>query len=189
MNPAHLKGGVFQVKLQRNSKLRMVVVPMVDMITKEVLDVGESRYKPQYPYIPCLCCGMCCMGYRVCLSLAEARRIAEGLGVAWHEFQDRYVTKCWTGADSFYLRQCDGVCVFLKQRGSHRTVCLIHSFRPSACREWTPSLYRRQCQVGLTRHWGLRVSSSGEIQGPEEKLQDFRSFWGSLDGRETDADL
>jgi len=163
---------------------------MDEVIAEGLLQGGERRYKQGDLFIPCFRCGMCCTGYRVRLSLIEARRIAEGLGVAWHEFQDRYVDRRWLGADSFYLRQRDGACVFLKQRGSHKTTCLIHSFKPSSCREWAPSLYRRQCQTGLSRHWGLTVSSSGQLQGPEEKLREFRSFLESLMiGGETDADL
>ena len=59
--------------------------------------------------------------------------------------------------------------------------CLVHPFRPSSCRDWTPSLCFRDCQAGLTKHWGLSLSSSGRLQGPEEKLRDFHSFLESLE--------
>ena len=152
------------------------------IISKGDLNGSESQQKPPYSHIPCLQCGICCEGYLVRLSLIEARCIADGLGIEWRHFQNKFVTECWPGANSFYLNQRDGVCVFLKPSGVHGTVCLVHSFKPSACREWTPSLSRRQCRAGLNRYWGLTVDSTGELRGSEDKLQDFRSFWESRDG-------
>ena len=163
---------------------------MVDIITRGALDCDGDLYKLQSPYIPCLKCGMCCKGYLVRISLIEAKRIADGLGIAWRYFQNRYVTECWDGADSYYINQCDGVCVFLKPSGIRSTVCLVHSFKPSACLEWTPSLSRRQCKSGLVRYWGLTVDHTGELIGPEERLREFHSFLESLAaGGETDANL
>jgi hypothetical protein len=100
-------------------------------------------------FIPCLHCGMCCTGYQVQLSLIEARRICDGLGLSWYTFLGNYIEPYWTGADSFLLCQQDRVCVFLKHTNElYKTICLIHVRKPSACREWTPSLYRRECQAG-----------------------------------------
>jgi Fe-S-cluster containining protein len=67
--------------------------------------------------------------------------------------------------------------VFLEQvKGSNKTSCLIHNVKPMACLEWTPSLYRRECQEGLVKYWSLTVSPSGQLEGSEEKLRDFNSF-------------
>ena len=133
------------------------------------------------PFIPCLRCGVCCTRYQVRLDLIEARRICEGLGLSWYTFLGNYIKPHWTGVDSFLLRQQDGVCVFLKHTNEpHRTICLIHAWKPSACREWTPSLYRRECQQGLLRCWGLTVTPEGELRGSEEGIQRFQLFMESL---------
>lgn len=133
------------------------------------------------PFILCLRCGMCCIRYQVQLDLIEARRICDGLGLSWYTFLGNYVEPHWMLANSFLLRQQDGVCVFLKHTNEpHRTICLIHAWKPSACREWTPSLYRRECQEGLLKHWGLTVTPEGELQGSDEKIQRFQLFMESL---------
>ena len=133
------------------------------------------------PFIPCLRCGVCCSRYQVQLNLSEARRICDGLGLSWYTFLGNYVERRWPGADSFLLRQQDGKCVFLKNTNEpHRTICLIHAWKPSACREWTPSLYRRECQEGLLKQWGLMVTPEGDIRGCDEEIQSFQLFMESL---------
>jgi len=133
------------------------------------------------PYVPCLRCGVCCTRYPVRLDLSEARCICDGLGLSWYTFLGDYIEPRWTGTDSFLLRQQDGVCVFLKHTNEpHRTVCLIHAWKPSACREWTPSLYRRECQEGLLRCWGLTVTPQGDVRGSEEGIQHFQLFLESV---------
>ncbi|MDP2953961.1 MAG: hypothetical protein Q8O76_11680, partial [Chloroflexota bacterium] len=44
-------------------------------------DLGE-------PFRVCFQCGECCSRYQVRLTLVEARRIADALGIAWHQFLD-----------------------------------------------------------------------------------------------------
>lgn len=133
------------------------------------------------PMIICFRCGVCCTKYQVRLSLIEGRRIADELGLAFDEWLERYVDKYWQRPDSFLLRQRNGACVFLKQvKGSNKTCCLIHNMKPTACWEWTPSLYRKECQEGLAKYWNLTISPSGQPEGSEEKLRDFRSFLNSL---------
>ena len=132
--------------------------------------------------IPCFRCGVCCSKYQVRLNLAEARRIADVLGVDWQELRDKYLDCRWPGTQSFLLRQESGACVFLRRESDERkTSCLIHPFRPSSCREWTPDLFRRECQAGLSKLWGLKVNASGQIEGSAEKFQDFYSFLDSLE--------
>jgi hypothetical protein len=140
-------------------------------------DGGRDRCVKWDPFIPCLRCGVCCTKYQVQLDLIEARRICHGLGLSWYTFLGNYIEPHWTRADSFLLRQQDGVCVFLKRTNEpYRTTCLIHAWKPSACREWTPSLYRRECQEGLLRCWGLIVTPQGEIQGSDERIRHFQLF-------------
>jgi len=131
--------------------------------------------------IVCFRCGVCCIRYQVCLTLVEARRIADHLGLPLMLFLERYVDHHWYGLESFLLRQHDGACTFLERsEDGKKTSCLIHSMKPAACREWTPSLYRRECREGLVKFWQLTVSPSGQLEGTKEKLVDFHSFIESL---------
>ena len=133
------------------------------------------------PQSICFRCGVCCTRYQVRLSLVEARQIADKLGFAWDDWLDRYVDKRWPGTDSFLLRYCNGACVFLEHtEESNKTNCLIHRVKPAVCRILTPSLYCRECREGLAKFWQLAVSPSGQLEGVEEKLRDFRSFVKSL---------
>ncbi len=130
---------------------------------------------------PCFRCGVCCTKYQIHLTMIEARRIADELGITWDEWLDRYTDQNWPESNSFLLRRCQRVCVFLKRmEGSNITRCLIQSFKPSACREWNPSLYRRDCQEGLAKYWGLTVSPLGQAEGSEQDLRRFHSFLESL---------
>jgi len=129
----------------------------------------------------CFRCGICCNRYQVLLSLTEACRISGDLGLPLSVFLGRHADQHWPGSENFLLRRCNGACVFLENvEGGNMTRCLIHPFKPYACREWNPSLYRRQCQEGLIKYWGLTVSASGQLEGSEQKLQDFNSFLETL---------
>jgi Fe-S-cluster containining protein len=151
-------------------------------IKKRVLVVDdERRVGPKELPIPCFQCGVCCTRYQVRLSLVEARQIAYELGFDWDDWLDRYVDKRWPGTDTFLLRRCNGACIFLEHtEESKKSNCLIHRFKPSVCRIWTPSLYCKECREGLAKFWQLAVSPLGRLQGPEEKLRDFNSFIESL---------
>jgi len=139
-----------------------------------VIQVNERGYETKELSIPCFRCGVCCTKYQVRLSLVEARQIADELGFDWDEWLDRYVDQSWPGIDSLLLRQCEGACVFLEHvEGSNMTRCLIQPFKPSSCREWIPTLYRRECRKGLVKYWQLTVSRSGQLEGAKEKLRDF----------------
>jgi hypothetical protein len=145
-------------------------------------DERRDRYVKWDPFIACLRCGVCCTRFQVRLDLSEARRICDRLGLSWYTFLGNYIEPHCTGSDTFLLRQQDGMCVFLKRTNEpHRTICLIHAWKPSACREWTPSLYRRECQEGLLlEQWGLTVTPEGELQGSDEGIQHFQLFLESL---------
>lgn len=119
------------------------------------------------------------------MSLAEAGRIADALGISWNVFHGKYLDHRWPGTESFLIRHRRGSCIFLK-RGKNRKLssCLIHSFRPSSCREWLPGLHRSECQQGLTKYWGLRVGGNGELEGTKRRLQRFQALLESLDSNE-----
>ena len=127
---------------------------------------------------PCFRCGVCCSKYHVHITLSEAHRIADDLGITWDEWQEKYVEQRWPGSESYLLRRReDGTCVFLdKVAGSKICRCRIHPFRPSSCREWNPGPYRLECQEGLKLFWELTVSKEGKIQGTKEKIADFHAF-------------
>jgi len=111
----------------------------------------------------------------------EARCIADDLGLSLDTFLKKYADQRWHGTDSFLLRQCDGACIFLEHtEGSNKSTCLIHRVKAADCREWIPSLYRRECRDGLAKYWELTVSPSGQPKGTEKRLRDFHSFIESL---------
>jgi hypothetical protein len=158
---------------------------MVEVAAEGLSQGSQRRWEWRDPFVPCFRCGVCCTGYQVRPSLVEARCIADALGIPWEKFWGRYVDQRWSGMKSFLISQRDGHCIFLEHlEDTHKTSCLIHPFKPSACREWTPSLYRRECQEGLAKYWGLTVSPSGQIEGSIEKIQRFQSFL--LDGNRRD---
>lgn len=129
----------------------------------------------------CLLCGECCSRYQVRVTLSEARRISEMLGVEWEEFIQRYADSRWPGEKSFLLRHKNGACVFLKRAfGEKVAMCSIHSFKPDSCIQWAAGLFRRECQAGLKRCWDLNVDEEGTIIGEPEKIERFNKFVSSL---------
>lgn len=141
--------------------------------------VGERGQRSAEFSLPCFRCGVCCTRYQVLLSQMEARRIADGLGLAGTEFRDRYADPRWSGTD-FLLRQENGACVFLRYEESNRTSCLIQAFKPASCQEWGASLSREECREGLSQHWGLAVSPSGRLEGSQGAREHFQTFLESL---------
>lgn len=120
------------------------------------------------PFVPCFRCGLCCTKYHIHVNAAEARCVADRLGASWRAFVDQY----WPGAGSLTLRQLGEACVLLERvTSSSESRCLIHLFKPPTCREWTPTLYRRECQRGIAKYWGLTVTPSGQVEGSEEGIR------------------
>jgi Fe-S-cluster containining protein len=129
----------------------------------------------------CFLCGVCCTKYQIYLTMIEARRIADELGLVWEDWLDKYTSQVWPGSDSFLLRRYNGACVFLERvEGSNIARCLVQPFKPYACREWNSSLYQRACQEGLAKYWRLTVSPSGQLEGYEQDRRCFVSFLESL---------
>jgi len=128
--------------------------------------------------VPCFRCGVCCMKYSPRVTAAEAEHIAESLEISLEGFLDRYIDDSWFEPGYYLLDTQDGACIFLTESEDSRIKsCRIHSIRPQVCREWQPGLDRKECLEGLQKCWGLAIDSSGQLQGPEEKIQEFRSVF------------
>lgn len=145
-----------------------------------VFEDGELDWELGAHQIYCFRCGVCCEKYHARLTLAEAREIANRLGVSWGEFMETFLLHCWPDAQSFTLAHRNGSCIFLRHHERYGGICSIHDFKPLSCREWNPSLFRKECQEGLHRYWGLTVSPSGRLEGTEDNLRNFKLFLKSL---------
>ena len=142
---------------------------------------GGENVEKETGIISCFRCGVCCTGRQVRLDLMEARRICDGLGLNWYVFLSNYTDPKWSGNDSYLLRQQDGACILLKNTDiPYCKVCIAHMFKPSACREWSPSLYRRECQQGLAKYWRLTVNNKGKLCGSNENIRLFQLYLDSI---------
>ncbi len=113
------------------------------------IDGREQPIGDSLPPIECFRCGICCLRYQPPLMSDELETIAAGLGMSATDFLAKYAQLTYVG---HLLRRSEGRCVFLVyEEGGDKASCGIHSFRPEACRNWVPSLSRRECQEGLTR--------------------------------------
>jgi Fe-S-cluster containining protein len=140
---------------------------------------GNKKQVP--PFTICFRCGICCSDHQAILSLAEAQRIADKLGITPDDFRNRYTDKRWPGIKNLLLRKRNGDCVFLERvKGSKVTRCQIHAFRPLSCIDWISSSYQRECQKGLARNWGLSVTLAGSVEGTSERVQEFCRLLESL---------
>lgn len=141
---------------------------------------GACWFEPGL-YFDCRRCGNCCSGPPgyVWLDDAEARQIAEFLGLSVTEFLRRYAEAHegrWSLIEvpTEYGRDC----IFLLREGQ-ATACAIYSCRPRQCRTWpfwpenlaSPQHWRRAGR----RCPGIRAGLSG--QGtfyPAEKIRGIR---------------
>ncbi len=113
------------------------------------MDGQEHRIGDLQPPIECFRCGVCCLRYQPSLMSEEIETIAAGLGMPANDFLDKYAQLTYVG---HLVKRAGDKCVFLVyEEGGDKASCRIHSFRPGACRNWVPSLSRRECQEGLTR--------------------------------------
>lgn len=144
------------------------------IIYESNLEQGNSKF-------PCFCCGICCSTYQVRLDSTEAQKIADYLGVSLQKFLDDYTDPRWPGTNTYLLQQKSGLCVFLEQgERSPVRLCRIHACKPTACRQWSASLYRKECRQGLSLYWRLKVDDSGKIVGLPEDIQCFETFLKTL---------
>ena len=148
---------------------------------KGMKELPADKNAPKSEAIPCFRCGVCCMKYSPRVTAAEAEHIAGSLRVSLEVFLERYVDDSWFEPGFYLLDTQDGACIFLADSKDERTnSCLIHSIRPQVCREWKPGFDRKECLEGLEQCWGLTVDSSGRLNGPGDKVQEFWSVLKSL---------
>jgi len=144
------------------------------------MDTSPARDNNE-PEFPCFLCGVCCSRYQVRITLGEARRISEKLGIGWDEFLEGYTDSRWPGETSLLLIHKNKRCVFLKKSaGEPVHTCSIHPFKPSSCIQWTPGPFRRECQEGLRTYWRLDVDEQGRLTGKPEELERFCGFLSSF---------
>ncbi|MDP2917103.1 MAG: YkgJ family cysteine cluster protein [Dehalococcoidia bacterium] len=130
----------------------------------------------------CFRCGLCCARYQAQLDMAEAQRIAAGLGLNLKDFIQRYADPRWHDAETILLRHENGECVFLERLESGKEAfCKIHSIKPAICREFPANLNQKVCWEGLAKYWDLTIGSSGQPEGSEEKIAGFQRFLDSLE--------
>lgn len=97
---------------------------------------------------PCLRCGVCCSKYQALMNRTEAQQVADGLGISFEEFLDKYTDHRWGGTESFLLRHQGGGCIFLSRDAHNLATCSINSFKPSDCSAWAADPSKPECQEG-----------------------------------------
>ena len=109
----------------------------------------EYNFGTQIQVIECFRCGYCCVGYNPLVTGEEIDIMAKYLKISPDEFKRRYIKETLIG---YLVEQTETGCVFLKpEKDSAKAYCEIHPARPSPCRDWTPSLWRRECCEGLAK--------------------------------------
>ncbi|MEE8413569.1 MAG: YkgJ family cysteine cluster protein [Dehalococcoidales bacterium] len=107
----------------------------------------EYSFGTQMQELDCFCCGYCCVGYNPRVNDEEIAIMARYLKIGPDEFKSRYIQETLVGS---LVRQTETGCVFLStDKDSAKAYCGIHPARPTSCRDWIPSLWRRECCEGL----------------------------------------
>jgi len=144
----------------------------------------EIRYAPReggfrrWDVIPCLRCGICCTRWQPEIDTEEASIIAQGLGVSPGELYQDYLEESPKKLGLYLLRRNEKGCIFLRYEGE-KADCVIHSFKPAACRRWMPSLFRPECREGLKR-----IKSNDHLLLPSEiyySPEELTTFYHSLE--------
>jgi len=122
----------------------------------------------------CFRCGICCTRYDVPVTFEEAHKLADFLKIDWQTWLSNYTNPAWPGVRSMLLVRLGGECVFLtKPLEDNSRVCLIHSVRPAACRDWQAGIDKIDCRNGLAKSFGLSVSDSSKITGNQKDIDIF----------------
>lgn len=124
-------------------------------------DPRHGGFQP-WQAIPCLRCGVCCTRWQPPLDEDEVEVIARGMGMTRDRCFREYVQEYPPKPTTYLIKRKNNACIFLRHEGG-RASCAIHPFRPAACRNWAPSLFRPECQEGLRRR-----QEDGVLVLPEE---------------------
>lgn len=122
--------------------------------------------------IPCFQCGVCCVRWQPLLSPEELRRLSQDLGISPRTFKRRYSRPFPPRRGWRQLKTGLVGCVFLAYQGD-RALCTIHTVRPQVCRDWMPSLDKRECQEGLRSMNEQGVVTLEELYPAAEDQQRF----------------
>ncbi|MFW6105027.1 MAG: YkgJ family cysteine cluster protein [Chloroflexota bacterium] len=150
--------------------------------TTKTLGGKEITITKQTP-IPCFRCGICCTSYQAPLTSEDIDSIASALGISRSKCISRYAHKAPI-KEGYLLKHTKEGCVFLAWDVDGKARCIIHSSRPKACREWTPSLSKPECREGLAK-----LKSRGQILLLEELFRsqkDRQDLYSSLEGEAPD---
>ena len=111
--------------------------------------------------IECFRCGICCTRYQPKLASEELKNIASQLSLSVADFIGKYVIVTQVG---YLVKQAKKGCIFLRwSKDGARATCSIYSFRPAACRNWTPSLSHPECREGL-----VKLGTDNKIALPQD---------------------
>ncbi len=142
----------------------------------------ESAPAPESAFsTACFRCGECCTRYQVLLDGFEIEQVAGYLGITIESVKADYTDPRWPVPGKFLLRHRDnGGCIFLVRHGKE-ALCSIHIAKPKACRDWTPALSRKECNLGLARVWGLAANENGGLCGAEHDRAAFMEYLRSIE--------
>lgn len=145
----------------------------------KTIDGQTIRLGQVWSPIECFRCGICCIRYQPKLTVKEVETLAEHLSLPIRVFFSRYVQKTPIG---YLLRRRKTGCIFLVwEEGGTRASCAIYPFRPEACRNWTPSLSRPECQEGLAKLKARnRIMLVNELYSSSEAINTLCSSLNSM---------
>jgi Fe-S-cluster containining protein len=151
-------------------------------VEKAIMKTAEGQeitIAEQTP-IPCFRCGICCTCYQPPLTIEDIDSIASALGISRSKCISKYAHKAPI-KEGYLLKYTKKGCVFLARDADGKARCTIHGSRPKACRGWTPSLSKPECQEGLAR-----LKSEGRIMLLEELFrssEEQRDLYNALKNR------
>jgi Fe-S-cluster containining protein len=146
-----------------------------DEVTDSTPDVEQGNAPGEAEYA-CFRCGECCRLW-VFVNYKEADRIAEYVKLPRKEFTIEYWDRDVSTEECLVLDQKDDACVFLREKADTREkYCGIYEIRPQVCREYVPSLMRKECQSGLTKYWNLKATPTGKLEGSGDDIRVFFDY-------------